>query len=153
MTSIQSLCFQFKYVPSDQIPPFRKLKTLSDITKKSNGFIPADLNDDKNEDGESFYKFDISCFHELFNAYDYSSSILIWPSIEEIHIINSETKVVIVVGVETPRTGTETINLVDYELPVICVMKANRKLTKNLNLMPWNICVTGMEIILGENMK
>ena len=118
-----------------------------------NGFIHAEFNDDTNEDGELFYKFYISWFHELFNAYDYSSSILIWPSIEEIHIINSETKVVIVVGVETPRTGTETINLVDYELPVICVMKANRKLTKNLNLMPWNICVMGMEIILGENMK
>ena len=43
------------------------------------------------------------------------------------HTINSEKKVVIVVGVEPPIRGIETINSVDYELRVICIIKANRK--------------------------
>ena len=47
-----------------------------------NGFITMELNDDTNEDGELFYSFDISWFHELLNADDYSSSILILTSIK-----------------------------------------------------------------------
>ena len=48
------------------------------------------------------------------NADYYSSSILILPSIKAIHTMNSETKVVIVFGVELTRRVIENINLVDY---------------------------------------
>ena len=44
--------------------------------------------------------------------------------------MNSETKVFIFVGLEPPRRIIETIDLVDYELRVICVIKENRKRTK-----------------------
>ena len=44
--------------------------------------------------------------------------------------MNSETKVVIVVGVEPPIRGTKTKNYADYELRVICVIKANNKWTE-----------------------
>ena len=44
--------------------------------------------------------------------------------------MNYEKKVVIVVGVEPSRRGIETINLVGYELRVICVIKANSKQAK-----------------------
>ena len=60
LTSIKSQCFQFQYVPSDRRSPFKKLTTLSAISKKGNGFIPAEFNYYTNEDGELFYEFDIS---------------------------------------------------------------------------------------------
>ena len=52
---------------------------------------------------------------------------MILPSIKEIHTMNFERKVVIVVGVEPPRRVIENINLVDYELGVMFLIKSNRK--------------------------
>ena len=49
--------------------------------------------------------------------------------------MNSETKVFIFVGLEPPRRIIETIDLVDYELRLICVIKSNIKRLEHLNLM------------------
>ena len=46
--------------------------------------------------------------------------------------MNSETEVVIVVGVELHRRGTETINSVYYELIVICVIKSKKETNQNI---------------------
>ena len=49
--------------------------------------------------------------------------------------MNSETKVFIFVGLEPPRRIIETIDLVDYELRVICVIKEIGNKQKHLNFM------------------
>ena len=127
MSSIQVLCFQFQRIYNERKTPIKKL-SLTELTEKVNNFVPAELNTPQVYDSANFYKFDISCFYNIFNANEYPS-ILILPSIEEMHstsAITEITKIIITVGCEGPSRGIETINSIDFELRVICIMKSSR---------------------------
>ena len=128
ITSIQSFCFQFHSIHLDRKSPFKKLSAQFTICNKTNKFIPDELNHSTNDNGKSFYKFDIRCFKKLFNTNDYSPSIEIIPSITKTQSISSlDTKVIIVVGDSPPLKGNELIHRNDYELRIICIIKADRR--------------------------
>ena len=83
LTYIQCLCFQNNTIYTDTSSPFKKAKNNSRVWEKLNEFIPHGLYNPSRLDGNTFFKFDITCIRELFELNDYINSIMVSSSVNE----------------------------------------------------------------------
>jgi predicted GIY-YIG superfamily endonuclease len=132
LTAIQQLCFQFDSVTTDKRSPFTKLSSLSKIASIVNKFVPTELDDESNNSAAAFYKLDISCFYVLFHPRDYATSLAVITSIDDAinpaHAVTfANKKIIIVVGEEPPSVGSQKIAGAEFELQVVCIVKADNR--------------------------
>lgn len=125
LTAIQGICFQFYPVKVDKSSPFKKLTAMVDIADVVNLSVLTVSNED---DASSLYRFDIGCFRRLFREEDYSSSIAVIESFVPHNPSHfTEKKVVISVGSEAPTEGRHVVGTAEFELRVVCLVKADKR--------------------------
>ena len=135
LTSIQHFCFKFDSITIDQRSPITKLTSLKSITSKVNGAVSTDTNNDEDDEPYTFYMFKIDFFHRLFRQIDYSNSLVILSSIEDATTpdsrfdINSK-KVIITIGHSTPTEGHHSIERLEFELRVVCILRSKEKVSR-----------------------
>ena len=132
LTAIQSKCFEFDSISVHSRSPIKRPSSLSDIASKINAFAPPELDDAETYGSSSFYKFHIDCFRSLFSPGDYANTIAVVPFIEEAMMSGdvSELKskrIIIAVGTEAPSQGCQIIGGAEFELRVICVVRAKER--------------------------
>ena len=116
----------------DTRSPFKKLTSMSAIVSKVNAFIPASFDEEEGRDDVEFgavshYNVGVECFYRLFEARDYSTSLSVVSSTDEIMIPDNvlqykDKRIMLVVCDEPPTQGTQIIGDKPFHLKLVCLV-------------------------------